>query len=258
MTTNYREYELQLYNLRTGEALFHDGTVRVTTAGSPTRAATYGYTDQVAHTNSFAFTGGKIRFLTLDTVSSVDVYGMTSKGYPFVVKALVSGARNSLLIDLNARSNVLVIPFDIADSEIIDATVWDTQFDFATGQIVQPYGLGVLMTTADATETIDIGILASESGGDADGFAALLPISGAAGSFAPIGVAIATTWWSTPTRGALLADHTSGSGTDDRGLHSPKNWVCDGTAKSLIATPTTGTDTAAGYMVIPTILMNLP
>ena len=252
----FKEHAIQLIDASTGLALNHSGSVRVTVAGSPTRVPTYGFTTETLDSSTITFSNGLIKFKTLDSVNSVDIYGITGKGYPIVLKGAKPGGITSYRVDVNNRYQVLVIPFDIADSDIADAVEFDTGFDLATGQAVQPLGVGVRVTTIDATEDIEVGILSSESGGDTDGF--INNASLATATFVPATVTVTTgVIQSNPTRGALLADHADGTNADDRGIHQVKQFVCNGTAKSIALLLSTGTDTGAGYVIIPTIIPNL-
>lgn len=257
----FKEYQIQLIDNTTGLALNHSGSVRVCSIGTPTRVVTYGFTTESADSSTITFSNGLIKFKTADTVNSVDIYGITEKGYPIVLKGARPGGNTSYKLDVNDRTPVLVIPFDIVDSDIADATEFDTGFDLATNQAVLPQGVGVYVETLDATETIEVGILSTESGGDADGFIDALSLASAVFVSAD---ATITTGSNTkfvaanPTLGALLADHQAGTDVDqDEGMWHPKLYICNGTAKSISLTVTTGTDTGAGFIILPTLIPNL-
>jgi hypothetical protein len=128
---------------------------------------------------------------------------------------------------------------------LLTGSVKDTGLDFAAGDVVM--GVFVQIHTAEATattKTIDVGILASESGGDEDGF-----LDGAVTSATGVVTVAATAtdgtnqnfWAAAPILGALLRNGLLGgdvAGT--AGVMIPVPWVCDGTAKSL--TYTLGSD----------------
>lgn len=94
------------------------------------------------------------------------------------------------------------------------------------------------VTTAEATggtKTIDVGLLSSESGGDADGFIAALSVSATGVKRGQAGVT--TGVLSSNTRGALLADYTAGTNADDRGLYREKpHLLTSVTARSVTYT----------------------
>lgn len=257
----FKEYQIQLIDLSTGLALNHAGSVRVTAIGTPTKVTTYGFTTEAADSSTITFSNGLIKFKTADTVNSVDIYGVTEKGYPIVLKGAKPGGNTSHKLDVNNRLQTLIIPFDIVDSDIADATEFDTGFDLATNQAVLSPGVGVYVETLDSTETIEVGILSSESGGDADGFIDALSLTTAAYVAADVTVTTGSNtkfFAAAPTKGVLLADFQAGTDVDqDEGMWHEKPYVCNGTAKSISLTLTTGTDTGAGYIILPTIIPNL-
>ncbi len=132
----------------------------------------------------------------------------------------------------------------------------DTGFDFQKGDVLLHACVKVKAAEATGTtKTIDVGILSSESGGDADGF-----IDGAVTSATGVVTVTAVgtdgtnqNYFATaPKLGALL--RTGILGTDAAGEAPaviPVPWVCDGTAKSLTYTiGSTATELVAkGYVV---------
>lgn len=136
-------------------------------------------------------------------------------------------------------SGLLVVEFDISRA----SGETDTGFDFKKGDVVFPFHVVTDVQTAESTagtKTIDVGILSSESGGDADGF-----LDGAStAANAAVGVAATATdgtnqnfWAAAPVLGALLRTGLLGSdAAAEAGVMVPKPWICDGTAKSLTYT----------------------
>jgi len=120
----------------------------------------------------------------------------------------------------------------------------------------------VEVTTADSGITMDIGLLSSESGGDADGF--LDGVSMASTGLVQGTVSVTKTAGANEnyisavsrTLGVLLADVESENGTDtagDTGFCTVvrKAHLSDSvTAKSVSYTHSAGADTAAGYIHI--------
>ncbi len=109
----------------------------------------------------------------------------------------------------------------------------DTGYDLPTHAIVHDILLEVVAPeVSGTTKTIDAGLKAAESGGDADGFIDGMSIA-TAGLFRP-GATVAGGVWTASTRGVLLASFTAGAGADDRGLYSENPHMTDlVTAKSL-------------------------
>lgn len=147
---------------------------------------------------------------------------------------------------------IFVLEFDIGRV----AGEIDTGYDFQKGDVVYPQAC-VRVATAEATgttKTVDVGILSSESGGDADGF-----LDGVVTSATGV---VTLTMTATdgvsqnyvaaaPKLGALLrAGLLGGDAADTASALIPVPWVCDGTAKSLTYTiGSTATELVAkGYL----------
>lgn len=248
------EFKLQLTDQVTGKALSCDGKFKVVAAGTATPVT---LTDalEAAITQPGTIDNGSILFRVPETIEDVDVYIYTDTGYAPVVLGLnFSAQTREVLIDTDNLYQTIQIPMRVGVAyDGADATALDTGFDIATNVHVLPNGVGIRVVTLDATETVEVGILAGESGGDADGFIDAMALDNAgtfiAGVTVTTGVVAAS-----PTRGALLADHADGTNTDDRGIHQTKAFRCNGTAKSIVTTFTTGSDTAAIIILLPTIL----
>lgn len=240
-----RHYEISLLDVLTGKAIQGTGGKAYVASNGATAKATLYNKDGTSLVNPITPTNGKIEFYTADAVAKVDLYIQTPKGFAVNVKDVAPSGPNEICVDRSARQT-LVIPFSIANTTA--ATETDTGFDLPTNAIVQPNGTLVEVTTVDATEQIDVGILSSESGGDADGFLALLSVATAA----PVLPAVTVTAgvYAANTFGALISDYTVGTNADDRGLFNTKQYRCNGTARSISYTLTTGSDTAEGFIKI--------
>jgi hypothetical protein len=247
MASGFRPFYIQLLNTRTRQAIDDDaGVCNVLVAGSPVEVTIY--TDgngQVAASNPLTFTNGVVSFWTADTVTSVDLSIMTSSGDA----CFVTGVTESMhRVDINPdeRTQTLVVPFAASN-----ATEVDTGFDFPANCLLSPYGTHLRVTTVDATETIDVGLLSSEGGGDANGFITLASVAtaGIVNLIPQITGGTNIDFVSTNFIGALLA--TSITGADavaTVGGWTPIHYRTDGTAKSITYTGSTGSDTAAGYI----------
>jgi len=117
------------------------------------------------------------------------------------------------------------------------------------------------IVTLDATETIDVGLLSTESGGDADGFIAAASVAAAGKVFPKVTVTTGSNekYFSACTIGVLLQDtFTAGSdAVEDVGTFMPLVHVCDGTAKTITYTGSAGSDTAAGWIYLALLHENL-
>lgn len=147
---------------------------------------------------------------------------------------------NAITAALRQSGMAALAPIKIAELSIFDRGTGekDTGFDLPTKGVV--FDVFVDITTLEATattKTIDVGLLASESGGDADGF---LDGASTAAAATVRGSATATDgtnqnyFAAAPTLGVLL--RTGSLGTDAAGeaaalLKTPH--VLNGTAKSV-------------------------
>lgn len=222
------------------------GQALVVTAGGYQKVSLFDRTG-LAATNPVAIVGGVIEFYTLDSVKSVDLYIMTPGGQFLVKKSVARAGPNEFVVDEQSPYQLALIPFHTADYTA--ASEVSTGIQFPEGSRILPTGAGVYVATLDDTETIEAGLLSTESGGDADGFLDAIDLSLA--GFIPAGWTISTSWPSATTIGLLLRDFTAGSGTDDRGSLLPKPHVITSTARTVSITLTAGTDTAAGLLVLP-------
>jgi hypothetical protein len=223
----YLHFRLQLISADSGAVINGTGgAAQVCTTGTGTKAAIYDKTG-AALTNPIQMTDGSIDFYTLDTVASVDIYGISPGGHAFVKRGQAAPGQQEIRINPHDRAQVALIPFSGVDSTA--AAEKDTGFDLPVNCMVSPH-LGIEVLGAQA-KTMDFGILASETG-DADGFAVGIDLTTAGSVLAKSA--------STATRGALI-----GAGTLDRG-----HVVASG-KQSVSYTTQSGTTTANGLLVIP-------
>lgn len=160
----------------------------------------------------------------------------------------------SLLWGLERTSKIVSIPFAPSDNSEVDTT-----FDLPAKAIVTD--ILVEVVTADVGMTLDVGLLSSESGGDADGLADAVDV-GSTGikSVGPtVTVGSTETYYSANTKGALLTEgFLVGTDVDqDYGIFEQKNHYAGSvTAKSITYTGSAGSDTAAGFIHL--VIMELP
>lgn len=241
MATNRKQVQFQLYDLQGKAINATGGKVYVAASGD---AAKQAITDKdgTALTNPRALTTGGCEFWVVDTVADVDLYIMAPGGQFVVVTDVVMGQVQDIMVDTQQRHQIATIPFSIADTSANTET--DTGFDFPTASAVLPYPM-VRVSTIDATETIDVGLLSSESSGDADGFINAVALDTAV-------LVKATLTASGDTMGALLSVLDSANAGDD----APEPHVVTGAAATSISyTLTAGTDTAEGFIMLPYVLM---
>jgi hypothetical protein len=141
---------------------------------------------------------------------------------------------------INAASGsyqgIYIVEFDIARA----SGETDTGFDFKSGDVIMSAWIDVQTAEATAsTKTIDVGLLSSESGGDADGILDGI-VTSATGTI--VGKATVTTgsntkFFASTTRGVLLQDFQAGTDVDqDEGVACSKEHAISTTAVSLTYT----------------------
>lgn len=237
-------WKLQLFDKRTGLHINDDsGVAQVLGAGTAVEATIYSNLARTAATNPLTFTDGLVEFWTLDSVTSVDISILTAAGDAIFLNATVPGL-TKVEVDTQKMDQRLVIalPFN-------DDSVADTGFDLPANMLLKECYLHVITTDA---ETLDVGILAGEAGGDEDGFLAAISVA-AAGIIRPIVVTNGSSeaYVSSFKGGVLMYDGRVGTDTaTDNGLAGTKSYITDGTAKSIVHTGSAGSDTFVGYLIL--------
>lgn len=242
---DFKQWMFQLWDVNKNEPIDDDtGMVGVYESTTPNEVS---LTDRfgTALANPVTFSNGKVTFYTAKSVTAVTLSGITANGEAFFMPA-VSASIHRVNIDTFKRDHVLVVPFINSDN-----AETDTGLDLPANLLVHEVLMRV--TTVDPTETIDFGILSSETGGDANGFvvAASVATAGIVQLVPQITGGINIDFVSTNYVGALLA--TSIVGADavaTVGGWTPLKYRTDGVAKSLTYTGTAGSDTAEGYFYL--------
>ncbi len=192
-------------------------------------------------------TNGRVTFYTAATVTAVDLTGITADGRAIGINS-VSSSQGRILINPHRTYQTVAVPFGPNNN-----SEQDTGLDLPANCLMTAWDVALRVTTLDATEDINVGILSSESGGDADGFIAVAPV-GTAGFVELIGQTTGGTtidFTGVGYVGALLASKITGSdAVATNGGFSSKMYRTDGTAKSISYTGSTGSDTAAGYVYL--------
>ena len=235
-----RKYRMQLHDHRTGAVIQDTGGVcYVATAGDAAKATLYN-ADGSSLSNPVSLTNGLIEFHVADAVNTTDLYIQAPSGQFVTLTGVAPSGPNEIMIDQGQRSQVAVIPF--AASDTTAATETDTGFAEPANALMLPHP-AVRVSTADATETIDVGTDSTDSG-DAN---ALVPgeVTATAGAN--------ETYLSASTLGALVADFLAGSdAAGDVGTFNPKAHVSGG--KAITYTLSAGSDTAKGFIILPYLL----
>lgn len=238
-----KRYKIQLYGTDRKIIQTSGGVCKVCTAGDAVEQLVTNKAGS-SLTNPVVLSSGEIEFYVADdTVQSVDLYIMAPGGQFVVRRTVKPGETGEIYLDTEQPNQVAVIPMSADDAGYTAATEIDTGFDMPDEATILPQGVGMDVSTVDAGESIDVGLLSTEGGGDADGFLAVLLTSVA-------GVTLASLLAATQTLGALLrVDESAGDLV-------PESHRIDGTAVSVSYTATAGSDTVEGFIKIP-YLINL-
>lgn len=231
-----RKFKTQLKSAIDGALIASSGGKAYVTAAGGTAKATLYNADGSALANPVSLTNGNIEFHTADSVTTVDLYVQTPTGHFVVEKGIKASGDASLLYNNKVLDTTFVIPFNIADT----TAATETNTGFTIPGAVQP-NVAVDVVTIDATEDIDVGTLSSDSG-DADGY-----LDGV--SVAVAGYIKPTLLNSGDTMGALLSVQDSANAGDD----APEQDISM-IGKTVTYTLSAGTDTAAGFIVLPIAL----
>lgn len=248
----YRDnkYVIQVKDQRSLDGCNEDGAITsgchviIYDAGTKTKSTIYSDNARTAKTNDITrtqfATDGCIVFWSPN--SSHDVFVADEKGNNTLV---TSATPQTHTIGLNRDNPNKCLFFPMVFNS--GATETDTGLDIPYKAHVKDCRVEVV--TVDATETVDIGLLSSETAGDADGFRAAVSVA-TAGFVAPVAYTVGSneTYLSSCTYGALIASKSLGNdvATDVGSLNLNGHFTDGANAVSVTYTPSTS-DTFAGY-----------
>lgn len=230
-----KHYSIQLMDILSGRTIDGSGgKAYVAKAGDAQKETLYNKAGG-SLANPISLVNGKLDFYVADSVVTVDLYIQAPSGHFVVAKGVVPSGE-TILVNKGELETIYTIPFAAADTTATVET--NTGFPIPAGAMVLPTGVGINVSTADATETVDLGTLSTDSG-DADGF-----IVGA--SVATVGTVKASLANGATTLGALLFVQDSANAGDK----APEANVSMG-GKFITYTLSAGTDTAEGFFRLP-------
>lgn len=238
------KYDITVKDSRTGEPITTGCYVFVYTAGTKTLATLYSNAANASLANPITralyATAGKISFFAADT--SVDIFVNDDKGNSSFVPS-IAPTDHTITLDRAGVAKCLVAPwvFNAGGTEV------DTGLDLPLNTLVTDVLVEVV--TTDATETLNVGLLSTETAGDVDGFAALVSIA-TAGFIRPWVNTDGTNedFVATPYKGALIGLGSAGTdAANDFGQSGGYGHIVTGAnARSLVYQPSSS-DTGAGY-----------
>ena len=196
--------------------------------------------------------------------ATADDFGNRCGRYAMMYGVTPRSSNKTLLLPRSSTNRVIKIPFLATGTDSGDTpNTWDnaeascvitagssSTIKLCKGLVISD---AVLQgTTVDSGTTMDLGLLSSESGGDADGF--FDGISMAAAGWITAGVTKTmgsnADYYASTTRGAFLATFSVGADTSVAtiGQYDPKNFYADSVVASTVSiTGSSGINTAAGY-----------
>lgn len=234
-------YTLSVKDLRTGEEITSGVSAYVYDAGTKTLSTLYSNSVRGAFTNPVTFTAFSNRLDFWGSATTYDIFLADDKGNTSFIPS-VAPTDHTLTLNRDGVDKCFIFPFSANTSET------DTGLDFPKN--VWIYDVALEVVTVDASETMDVGILSSETSGDANGLAAAMSVA-TAGWVRLYAITDTTTedHVATPYKGALMGLGTAGTSTaNDTGNHGGLGHVVTSSSgQSLTYTHSAGTDTAAGY-----------
>lgn len=219
-----REYRIQLKDAHTGETIITaGGVVHVSQDGLPDKQTLFDKTG-AALTNPITPTNGFINFFVADTTTQVDLYGFAPGGQWIERLSVKPGGPNEINVDTRQKRFRAKLPFSIVDCTA--ATEKDTGIDIPANSsfLDRLHGCGLLVTVLEASKTVSVGLLSSQSGGTATG---LINAS------------------STTNAGQVIGTNGSLFSTNAPALSDAQ------TAKRLSYTISTGAIAAKGFAILP-------
>ena len=144
---NKTEWDLQLIDSRTMQAIDDDaGQCAALVAGTGRPVTTYtddkgtAFTATVIHTSvpqPMTFTNGRLRFFTDNSVTSLDLSGITSNGHPFFVKGMVPSQHRHVIFPDAAHGGAFCLPYVCNTNTGVGSLVVDSGFDLPANVLVR-------------------------------------------------------------------------------------------------------------------------
>ena len=235
----YINFDIGLFDQFNGQAIgASGGKLLVVLAGTRNKATLFDPTNSYAAlANPVAFIGGRAKFAIFLIAGQpnpplVDIFGIDPNGHWFVRLGARPGDPTEIMVNTNLREDVAVFPFSAIDG--VAGVEQNTGFDLPLGSMAAS-PLIVDVTVAQAAKTINVGLLSTQTGGAAAGFANGVSLATA--------VRLKTTInGGSPTHGTLLQT-TSGGGATAVGEAALIT-----TSQRISYTLSAGTTTAEGYI----------
>jgi hypothetical protein len=239
----YKQWDFQLVDARTKRAITAAAVAVVLTAGTPDVLTLVSDQQGTSQSQPVSMTNGQLTFYTAKSVTSLDLSILDANGNAIYATGLANSVHR-LDVFPEQRHQMLVFPMVFNSG----GTVTDTGFDLPINLLVKD--AFVRVTTVDATETVDMGLLASETGGDEDGFLKALSVAtaGFVNAYPTVTNGSNIDYHdTTAVYGVLLAQLITGAdAVATVGGFERRYYRTDGVAKSVTYTPSSS-DTFKGF-----------
>ncbi len=231
-------YQLQIQDfLRGTPVATAGGAAIICQPGTARKASLFNPDTGAAIANPIILTRGNMRFATDNTITTVDIYGFAPDGGFFVFRGARPGGDPEIPYAIDQMQHTAVIP--LAAQDFTAAAEGTTGLQFPSGALLWP-AAALRVTVLEGSRTIEVGLLSSESGGDADGLLDAVSLA-AVGTIAP---AVS----GTPTLGALLVQNFATTPA----VNLPDTHAIGPTAaRTISATFSASSATAQAFAVLP-------
>ena len=163
MASNFKEWQLQLVNERTGLAIDDDaGTYNVLTQNDPSEVTLYSDENGTSQANPGTMSNGVIRFFADSATTTVDISVLTSNGHAYFLEDITQ-SQHRICVLPEKMENTLIIPYQVVGASEL---IIDTGFDILSNMLIKDVFLHV--TTLGTGANLDIGT-STDSDGFADG-----------------------------------------------------------------------------------------
>lgn len=231
-------YTLQIQDFSRGMPVAGaGGAAIICQPGTARKATIYNPDTGAVLANPISLTRGNMRFATDNTIATVDIYGFAPDGGFFAFRGARPGGDPEIPYSVDQVHHTAIIP--LAAPDFTAATEGNTGLQFPAGALLLP-SAALRVTTLESGRTLEVGLLSSESGGDADGLLDAISLA-AVGTIAP---AVS----GTPTLGALLVQNF---GTTPAVNLPDSHAIGPTAARSISATFSASSATAQAFALLP-------
>lgn len=231
-------YQLQIQDFLRGVPVASaGGAAIICQPGTARKASLFNPDTGVAIANPISLTRGNLRFATDTTIATVDIYGFAPDGGFFQFRGARPGGDPEIPYSLDQVQHTAIIP--MAAPDFTAGAEGTTGLQFPVGALLSPLA-ALRVTTLEATRTLNVGLLSSETAGNASGLLAAM-------SLAAVGMIVPSVA-GTPTLGSFLLQNFATTPA----VNAPDTHSITGTnARTISATFSASSVSAQAFAVLP-------